>query len=332
MANCHELFIEFNGAIRLTDARRKSLKGSRKDLRRKIRKYFKDEKPNEIMPKFSGQGSLIMDVIINPIPRKVTIKGEEKNFLYYDVDDGVYFIGNENKDQRKAISTYHQWIYDAVNDHTKIDSIDKNTCVRVLFSDGHNIDLPIYYKQGSIPELAHKANGWILSDPMAFSDWFNTKADKEDQLRRFVRYIKAWKDFREYNNSSRSFPSGLILTILSANHFYKHDRDDISFKETLVLIEAELLREFKCLRPTTPAGEDLMKDYAGKNDFMKCLSNLVSSAKKAIEETNQKKSCEIWQKELGDRFSCSNAKDEEEKENSAGLKILVGTHKPYCAY
>ena len=124
----------------------------------------------------------------------------------------------------------------------------------------------------------------------------------------------------------------MVLTILGANHFYKHTRDDISFKETLVLIEAELLRNFKCTRPTTPIGEDLLKDYTGKDDFIKCLGSLISSAKKAIEETNHKKSCEIWQKEFGDRFSCSNAKDEEEKENSAGLKTLVGTHKPYCKF
>jgi len=332
MANCHELFKEFNGTIRLTDARRKSLKVSRKDLRRKIRKYFEDEKPNEIMPKFSGQGSMITDVIINPIPRKIKIKEEEKTVLYYDVDDGVYFIGNENQDQRKSIATYHQWIYNAVKGHTETDPIDKSTCVRVVFADGHNIDLPIYYKQNSVPELAHKVKGWILSDPKAFSDWFNAKADEEDQLRRFVRYLKAWKDFKEFSNSSRSFPSGLVLTILGANHFYKHTRDDISFKETLVLIEAELLRNFKCTRPTTPIGEDLLKDYTGKDDFIKCLGSLISSAKKAIEETNHKKSCEIWQKEFGDRFSCSNAKDEEEKENSAGLKTLVGTHKPYCKF
>lgn len=329
MANCHELFTEFNNAIRLTDARRASLKGSRKELRRIIRKYFKDNKPKEIMPKFSGQGSLIMDVIVNPIPRKKIVNGQEKTILYYDVDDGIYFIGDENQDQRKAIQTYHQWIYEAVKDHTDQDPIDKNTCVRVIFADGHNIDLPIYYKKGDTPELAHKAKGWIFSDPKKFADWFNEQADKKPQLRRIVRFLKAWKDFCEFNNSSRSFPSGLVLTILAAKNYYEHERDDIAFKETLILIQAALSREFKCPRPTIPEGEDLLKEYSGKDDFMKCLNKLISSAKAAIEETNQKKSCEIWQKEFGERFSCSNAKDEKEEEKSKDLKILVGTHKPY---
>ena len=35
MANCNEHFQKYNGEIRLTDARRNNLKGSRKELRRK---------------------------------------------------------------------------------------------------------------------------------------------------------------------------------------------------------------------------------------------------------------------------------------------------------
>jgi len=114
MANCHGLFSDFNGVIRLTDARRKGLKGSRKELRRKIRKYFEEQKPNEITPKFSGQGSLLMDTIVNPVPRKEKVGGEEKTILYYDVDDGVYFVGDESKENRKSISTYHDWVYEKI--------------------------------------------------------------------------------------------------------------------------------------------------------------------------------------------------------------------------
>ena len=59
------------------------------------------------------------------------------------------------------------------------DPIDKNTCVRTLFSDGHNIDEPIYYKKGDTPELALiKRDGWIESDPKLFTDWFNDLAEK----------------------------------------------------------------------------------------------------------------------------------------------------------
>lgn len=50
MANCDKHFGVYNGNIRLTDARRKSLKGSRKELRNKVRKWFDENKPNETKP------------------------------------------------------------------------------------------------------------------------------------------------------------------------------------------------------------------------------------------------------------------------------------------
>ena len=55
MANCSEHFKDYNEEIRLTDNRRQKLKVSRKDLRNKVRKWFKENKPDEPQPKFSGQ-------------------------------------------------------------------------------------------------------------------------------------------------------------------------------------------------------------------------------------------------------------------------------------
>src|SRR5690606_5280210 len=147
MANCNKHFEEYNGNIRLTDARRQSLKGSRKELRNKVRKWFKENKPDETQPKFNGQGSMSMDTIINPIPRKIKEGKEEKTVLYYDVDDGIYFEGDKEPKDRPTPITYHNWVYEAVKGHTDKDPIDKNTCVRTLFADGHNIDQPIYYKK-----------------------------------------------------------------------------------------------------------------------------------------------------------------------------------------
>ena len=54
--------------------------------------------------------------------------------------------GDEDVEDRKSIDTYHNWIYDAVKDHTGKRCRKRNTCVRVLYADGHHIDLPIYYK------------------------------------------------------------------------------------------------------------------------------------------------------------------------------------------
>lgn len=331
MANCNEHFGKYNEEIRLTDARRKKLKGSRKELRNKVRKWFKENKPDEPQPKFTGQGSMSMDTIINPIPRKVKEGNEEKTILYYDVDDGIYFEGDKDAKDRNSTATYHDWIVQAVTGHTDTDPIDKNTCVRTLFADGHHIDKPIYYKKGATPELAHKKNGWIESDPKAFTDWFNDLAEKNSQLRFLVRYGKGWFDFCEYENESKPMPSGLIITILIAeNAVYRKDRNDIALKETLLAIQSKLKKSFECNRPTTPKGENLLKDYAHKDYFMDCLAKFIDDATKALQEKNFRKATEYWRKHLSERFPLGEDKDDTSN-SSAGLGAMIPpTTKPYA--
>lgn len=330
MANCNNYFDEFNGKIRLTDARRKSLKCSRNELRKKIRKWFDENKPNETKPKFNGQGSMLMDTIINPIPRKIIENGEEKTVFYFDVDDGIYFQGDKDPNDRATPSTYHGWIYDAVKGHTDKNPIDKNTCIRTLFAGGHNIDQPIYYKKVENPELAHKRDGWIESDPKEFTDWFNAKAEIHLQLRRLVRYLKAWADNRKFLNESMSMPSGLILTILVTENAVYRDRDDVALKETMLTIQSKLKISFACNRPTTPNGENLLKDYTQRDYFMDCLAKFIDDATKALQEKNFRKATEHWRKHLSERFPLGEDKDETSNASSGLGAIIPTTTKPYA--
>jgi hypothetical protein len=331
MANCNEHFKQFNQSIRLTDAKRKDLKTSRKELRRKVRAWFKENKPNEEQPKFFGQGSLSMDTIINPIPRKEKVNGEDKPLYYYDIDDGIYFEGNKSIADRPSPATYHNWVVEAVKGHTGQDPVDKNTCVRTIFADGHNIDQPIYYKQSNTPQLAHKRDGYIDSDPRAFTEWFNNGADQNEQLRRMARYIKAWLDKRDFDNPYKSLPSGMIMTILIKNNASYHaTRDDIAFKETLVNIQSALNRSFVCFRPTTPSGEDLLKSYTQKDYFMTCLNSLIEDAKKALAEKNIRKATEYWRKHLSERFPLGEDKEEASNVLIGLASLITPSTKPYC--
>lgn len=320
MANNHDQFIAFNDTVRLTSTKETTLTDNRKALRNVIRKYFDDNKPNEIKPKFGSQGSFVMKTIVNPIPQ--WSNEDNKDLHKYDVDDGVYFIGNETHSQRYGVSTYHEWIYDAVKDHTTKGAVKKNTCVRVLYADGHHIDLPIYYKRkdivNSIPELAHKGKGWTDSDPKAFADWFNGKVDSKQQLRRIVRYLKAWSDYR-HTQSDTKMPSGFMLTILAAENISYNDKDDVAMKETLEKIQKKIDPafggRFECWRPTTPKNENLFAEFSDtrRDYFLSQLKSFVTSAQQAIAGTNPKESCMKWQKHFGNRFSCATAKNEDEK-------------------
>lgn len=328
MATLHKEFIGFNKQIRLTDSRKEKLKTSRKDIKKKIRKWFKDNKPDELQPKFHGQGSFEMNTGNNPIP-VTDVDGNA--LLKYDLDFGVYFIEKDGEDNKKTIDTWHNWVYQAVENHTNQKPIKKTTCIRVLFSDGHHLDLPIYYKLEDVIELAHKSKDWIESDPKEFYEWFNNL--KKAQLERILRYLKAWKNYREEKNTNLKLPSGFELTILAANNWVEDDNDDKAFRETIRKIDEELNKDngFKCLRPTTPKDEDVFADYSEtrKTNFLNTLSNLLSDLDRAKDEKNFKKASEtLRDNQFGERFPLGEDADEKDKSNNLGAAIGSAAIRP----
>jgi len=309
----HKLFSDFDSVIRLNNSKIAKLKTNRKALRDKIRAHFKENKWGA--PKFHSQGSFPLNTNLNPI-KKTTADGDVKE--EYDLDDGVYFICSES--ERKEPATYHDRIKKAVNGHA--DSVvDKTTCVRVVYADGHHIDLPSYWleKDGNTPQLTHKSKGYIDSDPKAFKDWVDGKisnTNSNGQLRRIIRYFKAWKDYREDKNGSLKLPSGFILTILTCNNFSKNDRDDLALKYTAEAIKSTLDTSFTCYRPTVPTNEELLADYS-KETVLKELDNLISNAQKAIDSDCEKDASEFWRKVFGNRFPLGKEKaDKSTKSNN----------------
>lgn len=318
MADLHKTFIEFNDEIKLSPAKKKELKKSRDSIRSDIRKYFKDNRDKHSVS-FKGQGSYLMNTTILPLSHE------------YDVDDGVYIFGK--KEDRPTVQQAHDWIYNAVKDRTNAGAVDKNTCVRVVYQKDYHVDLPIYYKtdksddqftlDDETPLLAHKTKGWIESDPYAFKKWFDEQAKDKPQLKRIVRYLKAWSDKKQNDNSKLIFPSGMIFTILACNHYYSDNRDDKSLLETLKAIQKEIddrkkwfIDSYNCYRPTIDKKEDLLKKYSAKttkDNFLDALDSFIKSGEQAIELESKKDACAKWQKHLGDRFPCSNIKDENEK-------------------
>lgn len=348
MANSNSLFHTYNSIIKLSDEKRLELVKVRDNLRVRLKTGYQIVSGGfnyQHQLDFQSQGSFVMDTIIRPLRDD------------YDIDDGVYFIGLMEKNMRPSPQEFHDWVRQALDrGHDDIEEIiDKPTCVRVKYKDGFHVDIPIYYASNlNSPDLADKVRGWILSHPIEFIVWFEEKVNSgfqrgfiletklylefekwtndirkaDHQLRRIVRYLKSWADLRR-----EEMPCGLIMTILAANHYYPHDRDDISLKETLVKIHAELTKPngFKCERPTTPQGEDLFVGYKNKEPFLKYLGYFIDNAKRALEEPNDKKACEYWQKSLGDRFPCHLAKGESTSNTTTlGLALGASTSRPWA--
>lgn len=338
MANTHDLFKHYNEAIKLSETDRLKLQGARDSLRSRMNNAFMklnetDRLTHELV--FQTQGSYIMDTIIKP---------ESADF---DLDDGVYFHGPLSEEQRKDTKAFHNIILKAIDKNIEIEEIqDKSTCVRVKYFSNFqdrdlafHIDLPIYYAENyETPELAHKEEGWVESSPIEFVEWFERKAasgfeksfliesfktnneyepltkwfsdirKNDTQLRKIVRYLKAWADLKK-----NEMPCGIIMTILAAKNFFPNDRDDIALKNTLVKIKEDLdQNNFTCYRPTPKRDEDLFAKTSPeeKEFFKKSLISFIESAEQAIEHPNQKDACSKWQKHLGNRFPCHLAKDE----------------------
>jgi hypothetical protein len=295
-------FNVFNEGITLKPTKRDNLIRGRNGLRNKIKSEF--TKKERIQPKFCMQGSFAMKTTTNPVD-----DGE------YDVDDGVYLQGFGDKEisEWPNPQTVHNWVMDAVSGYTSIDPIDKNTCIRVTFVDGYHVDLPIYINKNESIYLADKKNGWSISDPKEFTDWFIDKVSTYgEQLRSTTKYLKAWKDF---NNIDLK---GLEVTILGSNSFYSNVNNDLnSLLGTISNINNRLENGFLCFKPVKPY-ENLFqkKSENQKSKILTSLKKLEEELNRVANETDIEKASEILVSLFGDRFpKLEKEKEKESTEN-----------------
>lgn len=288
MANIHGLFTSFSDEITLTTAKSNSLRTSRNALRNAIKTWFSDRDKEQ--PNFCWQGSFAMKTTVNPLSN-----GE------YDIDDGVYLSGYSMLDSSEwpATTTVHGWIKNAVTGQTKADPVNKDTCIRVIYASGYHVDLPIYIQKDNYIYLAHKSKGWTISDPKAFRDWFITKVNNNgEQLRRLVKYLKAWKD---YNSISLK---GIEITILVSNNFCAYEgRDEKSLRDTVQAILASLDNSFTCYKPVAPYENlfDGISESRSKS-IIKSLTDLKNALDKAINEKDPLTASTYMIDQFGTRF------------------------------
>ncbi|MDD2985502.1 CBASS cGAMP synthase [Flavobacterium sp.] len=300
MANCHNLFGEFNTEISLTSNKKTKMTSSKDKLRERIRKYFK-ENHSEYIPKFYIQGSYKM---------KTGIRTKDD---ICDLDDGVYFFRTPDV----TATTLQNWIWDAVNGYTTTSPEHRKKCIRTIFSGDYEIDIPVYYKvSGEEYQLAVKNNGWEDSDPKALIDWFNDNKDANGKMIKTIKDLKAWCDYKR-----NKMPSGLAMTILAMNAKSKivlNDRDDILLTDILREIKKTLAQKFECVVPVTPK-DNLFADYddTRKTNFLTNLDNFLTDAEAALKEQNHLKASRLWQKHLGTRFPDGEDKNEQSNSNSA---------------
>lgn len=90
------------------------------------------------------------------------------------------------------------------------------------------------------------------------------------------------------------------------------------------LIDAQV--RLRCERPTVLKNENLLDEYRYPDFFREKLGELDKAAQQAINESNPKEACVKWQNHFGSRFSCANAKDEDELAKSFANPVILGTN------
>ncbi|MBW1961171.1 MAG: hypothetical protein JRJ04_06930 [Deltaproteobacteria bacterium] len=292
MTDLKSEFMTFHDRIALNSGKKEALRKARNAIRDRIRKYFR-ENLKVRLPGFLGQGSYAMGTTVNPL------SGE------FDIDDGVYLqhLDGSNDSNWPTPETVHRWLVNATDGHTKEKPIDKRTCIRVRYAGQYHVDLPPYANLNDEYMLAERGKkGWHRSDPLALTVWFKQKVQVNgEQLRRLVRYLKAWADFQSGRRGK--MPSGLILTVLAAQHFCGDERDDVSLANTSQAIYNAVYPIF-CVYNPVDNQEELTARLTDeqKQRFQDAISDLSSDAANAIANGDREEASNLWRRQVGDRF------------------------------
>lgn len=212
---------------------------------------------------------------------------------------------------------------------------DKPTCIRIEISGYAHIDVPLYaipdkefttltkaatMDHGfynlqeavlkaerdawtALPRncvlLAHRECDWMESDPRPVKEWFLAEVDaKGEQLRRIVRYLKAFRDWKWPIKG----PSSILLMAAAAPLFEKRERrDDLALLDVVAALPTRLrdgvnnpIDERESL--TKRLGNELVEEAARQFEaFEKTLRG-------AINASSETQACSWMIKEFGPRF------------------------------
>lgn len=315
MANTNKQFLEFDVNTSIPTSKVKLMNEKRKKARTKIKKWFTENHPD--------------------YPISFWIQGSHKNSLNIrtkdddcDQDDGIYV--DIDPDDSVDGTTLQEWILEAVKGITTEDAEHKDRCVRNYYKPynmgSYHIDYPSYYKTDDMdhPMLTVRNANLEESDPKEFSDWLVEQTDDKGQLRRLIRYMKAWCD-----HIDGDMLNGLTLTVLACNNYIAKDgRDDEALYYTLLGIYRGLDHKWECIMPATP-GDDLLERYDStfQTSFMNALASLINDAKKALDEESKHEATKLWKKHMGKRYPLE-AKPVS-MGSQAALGTFVGNNKPY---
>ena len=126
-------------------------------------------------------------------------------------------------------------------------------------------------------------------------------------------------------------PSGLILTVLTAQNFRADDRDDISLSNTANAI-MNAVNPIFCVYNPVDSEEELTARLTDeqKARFQDAISDLASDAADAIDTDDREVASKHWRKQLGDRFPTvkNDDKSAQRKEDAGKVAAFYAAKNP----
>ena len=306
MADIQKQFEQFHDTIRVDYEMAQELRDKRDIVVERIYNHLK--RIGTVQPRLLLQGSYKMKTGVKPIAD-----------LEYDIDIGLRFELHE--DDYPAL-TVRQWVYEAVEKHTRRIE-DKGPCIRVVYEKGYHLDLVSYavWEENSAEayRLAHKTRGWRPADPPGLLDYVNDyrqnfpdtedSATRTDQFRRCIRSLRRWNDICiPFEHESK--PCGLALVLLGIQHglartvFLDGRPDDRSALERFTRSISQTSGRIEATK-STPEYEDLFAPLSDSQiqQLKERFGALADALQKAGETSDPVEACEILQEEaFGDDF------------------------------
>lgn len=279
------------------------------------------------------QGSYKYATLIKPVH-----KGER-----YDVDLGVYFEWDpKGQDIEPTPRQLRDWVQRELHAFqpkaaalVEVVEPPKERCSRAVYEQQFHIDTPTYHldRRRDRRRLAHLDKGWEERDPKPLYKWFKGLADggDRDQLRRLIRYLKAWAAIG-FQDAPDARPSSVMLSVLVADSYcdfmkqlgrlLEREDDDDALRAVIRDIHDRLLHSPKVPNPVDNS-EDLNRIATDQWEAFLSRWQALRDAAEASEEANDEISAALaWSQAFSFLMPLPEA-EEVEMVNPAGRALMV---------
>lgn len=314
-------FYKFHDSIKLENFDNKQVIEKRDMLIEEIKAFLKKKAEDEKKPLISfsvfNQGSYAMGTGIKPMY-------EEDD---YDIDVAILF--NISKSDYTPLEV-KRWVYDALSAKQFRTVEWKKPCIRVQYTEAgfprFHIDFAIYsdansdgktYIAKGTPTISSDQVKWEISEPKRLKDLINGKYSDSMEKSQFIRTIRYFKRWKDYNfDSVNGKPTGIALTALAYNGFnpnittdyFSGERTDNDLK-ALINFTGYIINQFDWngrieVKLPVPPFNDLFSKMT--DDQCKTFKDRLKRLKQALEdaqaEADPHEACKLLKKEFGSDF------------------------------